>query len=383
MPVMPEKYDVIICGAGPVGLFLGCMLAGTGISFIILETRRAPSLHSRSIGIHPPSIRLFDDIGLGEKLIERGVRIKRGIAYHDHGRLGLLDFSILPPPHRYVLTVPQFLTENLLEEHLVQVRKGSIMRGMNLTESVAGGNTVYIKAADANGGQHSMEAKYLIGCDGKNSTVRKNAGIEFRGKSYPDTYVMGDFPDHTGSSETAEIYLHSGGLVETFPLPGGFMRWVVKTGEISSVTPEYELCRLALQRTGVRLDPESHTMVSTFGVQRYLAETMVKSRILLAGDSAHIVSPIGGQGMNLGWMDAADLGVILPDVIAQPDSAGRLIEYSTRRLAAAKSAIRRAEFNMLMGRKNRFPAIRNILARLMLKRPVNRVMAGLFTMRWL
>jgi 2-polyprenyl-6-methoxyphenol hydroxylase-like FAD-dependent oxidoreductase len=383
MPVKSEKYHVAICGAGPVGLYLGCRLAGSGLSVLVLETLPAPLPHSRSIGIHPPSISLFDRIGLGEQLISRGVRISRGVAWHDSGRLGTLDFNILPQPHRYVLTVPQFVTETLLESRLEQFSGAIVKRGIRLTGFSTDGKTVYSYAVDDLGVTYTFESRFLIGCDGKNSTVRKHAGIRYTGKSYPDTYIMGDYPDHSPERDTADIYLHSHGLVESFPLPGGLRRWVIKTDQMPDGDLSEELCRLAWQRAGVRLQPESRGMISAFGVQRYLASTMVQKNILLAGDAAHIVSPIGGQGMNLGWMDADDLSDVLPGVIRGTEHPDILNSDNRRRLTAARSAIRRAEFNMSMGRKKRYPFIRNTFARIVLKWPAKYIMAGLFTMRWL
>jgi 2-polyprenyl-6-methoxyphenol hydroxylase-like FAD-dependent oxidoreductase len=378
-----EKVDVLICGGGPVGLFMGCMLAETEISFCVLESGTEPVMHSRSIGIHPPSIELFGKIGLGEQLMSRGVRISRGVAHNDHGELGTLDFGILPPPHRYVLTVPQYETEALLEERLVRRRRLALQRGVTLNSFHTDGRIVHAYATDVSGKERVFEAGYLVGCDGKNSLVRATAGIPFRGGPYPDTYVMGDFPEHSADRYTAGIWLHSRGLVESFPLTGGLRRWVVKTDAFAENGVAEMVCSLTEKRTGVRLKPGSATMTSAFGVQRYLAGTMRTGNILLAGDAAHVVSPIGGQGMNLGWMDAAELAAVLPDVIRGLAKPSVFDEYSRKRLASARSAIRRAEFNMAMGRKTRLPALRGFFARTMLRRPFNRLMAGLFTMRWL
>ncbi|MFN2372510.1 MAG: FAD-dependent oxidoreductase [Cyclonatronaceae bacterium] len=383
MTTTTENVDVLIIGAGPVGLYLGCALAATELSFCILETHPAPLPHSRSIGIHPPSIGLFDRIGLGDGLINRGVMITQGVAHHDQGRLGVLDFNLLPDPHRYVLAVPQFETESLLETRLAELRPGSVRRGLRLADFSTDGKTVTAQASDVNGQRHNFRSTFLIGCDGKNSLVRERAGIAFRGKSYTDTYVMGDFPEHSADRDTAHIHLHSGGLVESFPLPDGLRRWVIKTDHFIEDDRAEALCHLAISRTGVILKPETQSMISAFGVQRYLASAMVSRNILLAGDSGHVVSPIGGQGMNLGWMDAAELSEILPGMRNGRLQKSQLRQYSKNRIRAARTAIRRAEFNMTMGRKTRIPVLRNAFARLMLKRPFNKLMAGLFTMRWL
>src|SRR5699024_2021681 len=138
--------------------------------------------------------------------------------------------------------------------------------------------------------------------------------------TYPDTYLMGDVAD-SGTRRGARIHLEPGGVIEAFPLPGAMRRWVAHTGTArlgtgrfgksrSARTPE-ELAAIVRRRTGERIDPATNTMISAFGVRRRTAERMVDGRVVLIGDAAHEVSPIGGQGMTLGWLDALALAPLL------------------------------------------------------------------------
>ena len=158
----------------------------------------------------------------------------------------------------------------------------------------------------------------------------------FPGNAYPDTYLMGDFADSTELGADAGIYLTDVGLVESFPLPGGKRRWVAKTDTyLPAPTPEM-LARLVLERLEHRLPTHTNTMLSAFGVQSYLAKTFVSGRILLAGDAAHVLSPIGGQGMNLGWLDAAAAAAALDEILnkqAEPDEVLRSFDAQRRRAA--------------------------------------------------
>jgi 2-polyprenyl-6-methoxyphenol hydroxylase-like FAD-dependent oxidoreductase len=125
-------------------------------------------------------------------------------------------------------------------------------------------------------------------------------------------------------------------------------------------------------------------MLSSFGVQKQFARTMAKKRIVLAGDAAHVISPIGGQGMNLGWVDAWDLRHCPQQLFADGDTAASILSsYSQRRLKTARKAARRDEFNMAMGRETAFLPIRKLLLQGLLKTPLARLMARLFTMRGL
>src|SRR5699024_7215367 len=125
-----------------------------------------------------------------------------------------------------------------------------------------------------------------------------------------------------------------------------------------------------------------HFMVSSFGVQKCIARPMVRRRIVLAGDAAHIVSPIGGQGMNLGWLGASDLAQCLKQIFNQRAAPQKVLHsFEQRRKKAAANATRRSELNMRLGRRTTFPTLRNGLVSLMLTSPVSTLMAQLFAMR--
>ncbi len=371
---MKARTEVLIVGGGAVGLFLACRLAQLGIGVRVLERRTAPAsgtTHSRAIGIHPPALERLTELGLGEAFLHEGVKIARGHAFAGTTPLGTLEFASCPPPYPFILTLPQPRTEALLAHRLEEIAPGALHRGGEVNDVQVQGDAVTVQLT--RGERH--HARFLIAADGKESFVRRALGIRFRGGSYPDTYLMGDFADTTDLGLDAALYFTRAGLVESFPLPGGLRRWVLKTPEyVRDPHPEM-LTQAVGARLGVTLEAESNTMLSAFGVQRFLAERFVAGRVALVGDAAHVLSPIGGQGMNLGWLGAWRLAEALR-------SGGDPSAYASHR-AKARQAIGRAEFNTFMGRATPLAPLRDTLAWGILHTPLNRAFARVFTMRGL
>ena len=379
--------DAVIVGGGPVGLFLGCRLAQLGLDFVVLEKHAEPLQHSRSIGIHPPSLERFEQLGLVDELLSKGIKVEKGLAFGSSKlrplpeRLGKLDFSLCPEPYTYVLTLPQYVTEGILEERLCTARAGALWRRAEVQavrDSVDHAEVV----CEKDGETKRLKARAVVGCDGKHSLVRNAADIPFKGGRYPDSYLMGDFTDFTDLGNDAALYLTQEGIIESFPLPDQVRRWVVKMPHALERATPLDLTNVVKERLGVEVPTETNTMLSSFGIERYLAKRFAKGRFALAGDAAHVVSPIGGQGMNLGWLDAWRLADALLET-KRGTGLGALERYSRTRRRAAQAAILRAEFNTVMGRGTPLAPLRDFGLRGVLHTPLKRVLAHMFTMRGL
>jgi 2-polyprenyl-6-methoxyphenol hydroxylase-like FAD-dependent oxidoreductase len=195
---------------------------------------------------------------------------------------------------------------------------------------------------------------------------------------------MGDFAADGVHSQEAVLYLETGGIVESFPLPVGQRRWVVRMGNPAPNMDAGELSRLVYQRTGVRPDPATNTMLSAFSPRSTMACRLVAGRAVLIGDAAHEISPIGGQGMNLGWLDAAELAPIVCASLSGSPVGRRLQDYEVSRRKAAGLARWQAEVNMSLGRPlaPAFLGLRNLAMGTLAAFPsANRLVARRFTMQ--
>lgn len=381
MDNLKSKYEVAIVGGGPVGIFLGLCLLRLNIDCVILEKRKRIRQGSRSLGIHPVSLDLFDKIGITEPFIDSGIQIKHGHAFGNRSKIDTLSFENCPPPHQYILAIPQNQTEAILQNELNNRDPEILKRGVCVTDISQTNNGVQITITNDTS-EKEIEAHYLIGCDGKNSLVRKAANIPAKKRQYPDTYIMGDFTDNTSFGNDAAIFLCDDGLVESFPLPENRRRWVVKTEQKFRNVSRNHIQKRVKKRTGYDLSDCEHYMLSGFGVEKMLCSSINAGQIFLAGDAAHVLSPIGGQGMNLGWLGAWDLAHSLKSIFNKShDRNSILSNYNRRRRYAAKNAIRRAEMNMMLGRATNYPNMRNALVSLMLKYPISQLTSRLFTMR--
>ena len=211
--------DVLIIGAGPVGLFMAALLLQDGMDVQILEQRSAPEPHSRAIGIHPPALAALAGTGVAEALVAEGVPIRRGVALAGGKCLAQMSFAGVSNRFPFILSLPQGRTEALLERRVNELDDGALHRGVRLTRLSDDGARVTVEA-ESGRGTLRYTAPLVIAADGVRSTVRALRGVAVRVKEYPDSYLMGDFADNTGFGPDAALFLAAAGIVESFPLPG-------------------------------------------------------------------------------------------------------------------------------------------------------------------
>jgi 2-polyprenyl-6-methoxyphenol hydroxylase-like FAD-dependent oxidoreductase len=193
-------------------------------------------------------------------------------------------------------------------------------------------------------------ARWLVGCDGHKSRVREL--IKMRGKSanYGCHFLMGDFCDRTTLGDDAHLWFTQDGAVESFPLPDGRRRWIVQTRQAMPETERGFISDIVRRRTGHDLDAQDQQNQSPFSPRWMQTEQYHDGRVILCGDAAHLMSPIGGQGMNTGWADAEFLSEALLAIELRGQPALPLLEaYDRCRHRASNAATARAARGMWLG----------------------------------
>ncbi len=378
-------YDVIIVGGGPVGLMLGNMLGRKGLSTLLIEKTTTPPAESMAIGITPPSLELFQTLGLDEDLINRGVRVELAKVHEGRKLAGALSFHSLNNPYPFILAIPQATTIEVLENHLQREGLVTLCRGTSLLkiEQTEQQVTATVQR-DGAASSEQVTASFLIGCDGHRSSVRELTGIKLsEEKKYPAHFLMADFADDTDLGEEAHLFFSRHGSVESFPLPEGRRRWILQTDRLINPPDTDLLVRCLQQQTGYNLEGSTRYSESAFSTRRFVCQNYFYNRVILCGDAAHVMSPVGGQGMNTGFADAEFLADALTRHFVRKENFQALfINYDYFRRAAFKVAATRAERGMWMGTRRGWLAstLRFLLLKSLLSPPCNKPLPAYFAM---
>jgi 2-polyprenyl-6-methoxyphenol hydroxylase-like FAD-dependent oxidoreductase len=378
-------YDVIIVGGGPVGLLLGNMLGQKGLSTLLIEKTATPPEESMAIGITPPSLEIFQTLGLDENFVKQGVRVELAKVHEGRKLAGELSFCSLDNPYPFILAIPQATTIEVLEDRLRQEGLVTLRRETSLLKIEQTGQqvTATVKRGDA-AESEQVTASFLVGCDGHRSSVRELTGIGLcEEKTYPAHFLMADFADDTDLGEEAHLFFSCYGSVESFPLPQGRRRWILQTDRLINPPDIDLLIKSLLRQTGYNLAGSIRYSESVFSVRRFVCQHYYRNRVVLCGDAAHVMSPIGGQGMNTGFADAE----FLADALARHFSNGEdfqalLAEYDYFRRAAFNVAATRAERGMWLGTRRGWlaSALRFLLLKSLLRAPCNKSLPAYFAM---
>ncbi|WP_169583688.1 NAD(P)/FAD-dependent oxidoreductase [Microbacterium thalassium] len=372
--------DVLIVGAGPVGLLLAGELVSRGVEVELLEKRPATGAGSRAIGVHAPVLRALEDSGTTEALLADATRVGRGEARAAGRLLGEVRFDRLSTRFPFVATLPQAATEAVLS-----ARAPDPLRGATVWSILPRGDAVHVRYGHA-GRPAEASAPLVVVAGGSASRDLVFRPDAVRMHQYRDTYLMTDAPaPGTAPADLAVIHLDRRGVLESFPLPGGRRRYVAWDAPGADPDPaaRVERLRTALAERGEAEASDSVTAAGAFGVRRVVAPRLRNGRIFVIGDAAHEVSPIGGQGMNLGLLDAATLAPLLAGWVRSgvaPQAA--LQRWEQRRLASARTAARLAGVNTSLGRSlpTLVDGMRRLAVRAMLTRPLDRGFARAYSM---
>jgi len=359
---------VLIVGAGPSGLAMALQLARYGISLRIIDRHPAPLQLSKAAAIHARTLEIFAELGVIEEFLAEGQRVDILALRTRHADRLRLNFSKLKhTPYPFMLDLPQYRTEYLLQQKLEEIGV-SIERGIRLVELRQDGEAVEVQLRHQDGREESMRTPWLIGADGAKSTVRTLVGLEFPGEAYADDWVLCDARISWPLPRNEMTFSgDQNGIFGVFPLPGENRYRMAYTQSRDAmgnlIEPSKEDAQRALQRTGIMGEVLEADQFWTFNLAHRHVEQSRRGRVFLVGDAAHIHTPFGGQGMNLGIADAYNLGWKLAYVVQGLAEESLLDSYHRERSGVIKGVIRTTHLGVtaMLVKEGRQALLRDVL----------------------
>jgi 2-polyprenyl-6-methoxyphenol hydroxylase-like FAD-dependent oxidoreductase len=330
---MRHQNRPVIVGAGPVGLGAALFLARQGWVARVVEKRDEPSGHSRALAVNPRTLDVLEPTGVTSRMVDRGSRI-HGVRFYRHGRIfAHLSFAGMHPRYPFMLALSQATSERLLAEAL-EAAGGQVERGVTMVEcrNVPGGVEAVLEPT-AGGPREVVRCPWLLAADGARSTARQQVGVAFVGSTFPREWHLADAPLRTAlAADHAHVFFRDGGAFSFL------IRVVDETLNDRVGQPVWRVM-------GNRPEPLSQLMpaepagppiwTSSFHVSHQTCATFSSGNVYFAGDAAHIHSPIGARGMNLGLEDAW--------VFAELVRTDRLRAYDRHRRPVDRRVVRRVE----------------------------------------
>jgi 2-polyprenyl-6-methoxyphenol hydroxylase-like FAD-dependent oxidoreductase len=357
--------DVLIAGAGPVGLMMGCELARRGIPFRIIDKSEGPSVLSKAIAIHARTLETFDLMGIIEPILQKGKRVNGLNIWMGEKEPSIkIELENLKSTYPFLLDLPQSETEKILIEYLSRFGK-AVERGTELLGFSQDEDKVHAVLRNKNGQEEEADFLYLIGCDGSHSTVRHKLEIPFEGSEYPESFVLADVKVTWDKEEdTAHVFLTKEGIMGAFPY--GHSRYRIMA-DIESDSNERKVPEPTLEQIQAIVDRRGPINTKLSDAKwlggfrshlRHVTQTR-HGRVFLVGDAAHIHSPAGGQGLNTGVQDAFNLAWKLAMVLNNKASKSLLDTFEEERLPVAETVLKMSDM-MLKTMTNSNPFIQNL-----------------------
>jgi 2-polyprenyl-6-methoxyphenol hydroxylase-like FAD-dependent oxidoreductase len=341
------KVDVLISGAGPVGLTMANELVRHGISVRIVDKSAERTDKSKALVLWSRTLELFDHAGYVEPFLAAGIQAHGAQMSNGKDVIARISLDDIESVYPYALMIPQSDTERVLEEQLAK-RGVKVERTVGLESFTDQGNQVQAVLRKASGESETLTADWLIGCDGAHSTVRHGLGFTFDGTTQPSDWYLAD--GHISGLEPQDrlhIFWHKDGILAFFPITEGRWRVIADLGPAQGdahcpdPTLQEVQALITLRGTDGIVIKDAYWLAA-FRINERKVSQYGRGRAFLAGDAAHIHSPAGGQGMNTGMQDAFNLAWKLSLVIGGVCKPTLLDSYSVERSAVGDMVLRNA-----------------------------------------
>lgn len=357
-----SSCDVLIVGAGPVGLTMALELSRLGIPCRIIDKSAAPTDKSKALVVWGRTLELLEASGDVRTDFFAAGRLAQCVSiYGDNRRLVHVPFHRDDTAFPLPLMIPQSETERILSERLA-TRGVTVEREVELIELADQGDHVQAVIQHANGRREQVRCDWLVACDGAHSTCRKQLGIEFAGQFEPNDWILADVHiDGPLEPDEISIFWHAQGMAAFFPIgTGGRFRIVTDQGPASGQgkppDPTLAEVQTQLEERGLgRFRVHDPVWLAGFRIHERKVDEYGRGRVFLAGDAAHIHSPAGGQGMNTGMQDAFNLAWKLALVHRGQSKETLLATYQHERNAVGEFVLNAA------GKMTRVATVRNPL----------------------
>ncbi|MHC5794688.1 FAD-dependent oxidoreductase [Lacisediminihabitans sp. FW035] len=335
----PTDTDVLVIGAGPTGLLLAIVLARRGVRVQLVDRKAGPTRESRAVVVQARTLEIYDQLGLAERMTAASADAALLAPGYGRRRFGVLPIGALGrglTPFPRLTVLEQSKTESILGEHLAEL---SVPIEWNAevepAPDVAESGFVTVRSPE---GSRVIRARYVVGADGSNSPVRRSLGIDFEGSTNAHSFFVCDTDDTRGlTADAVNLRLGDAEFLLSFPLgghdSGGHHRIIGLLPSRGAGIDEAAARATVDEVFGVSWR-ESHWF-STYRVQHRVASAFRRGRVFLAGDAAHVHSPVGAQGMNTGLQDAHNLALKLAEVIRGTATDEYLDRYEAERRPVA------------------------------------------------
>lgn len=325
---------VLVVGAGPTGLTVAVSLWQQGVPCRVIDKLLEPSDKSKALAIHARSLEMFEIMGLADKMVGQGNICGGFSMYTGKTRLARVSTADVDSPFPYILMLSQAEIERILTAKLESLG-GKIERGVELTAMSEVKEAVSVTLNHSNGEEETATYSWVVGCDGAHSKVRKLLNLTFEGSAYEEQFGLADIDIDSGIAEDeVTTFFHEDGALVFFPMGNGRFRTLANVEEatVSGDAPSREFMQALLDKRGPgNVKIEKTYWLAWFRIHRRSVGKYRVGRAFVAGDAAHIHSPVGGQGMNTGMQDGHNLAWKLAMVVRGEADEKLLDSYEEER----------------------------------------------------